>query len=130
MTFGDEKYDPYASRSSSDLKPPAVIEKTQFGAISRPFLRIENFLIPITRVTEIGYLAKGRIFKVGNAIYFGQHSAITDAKEKETVVEEEVTSVLVVNYINVIDQQDFVRLIGQNADNLWNYLTTNLSNPL
>jgi len=100
--------------------------------INPMFLRIDNHLIALNRIVSIDYLPNALMYKVGESRYYDEVSAKEAARNRNASgarVEEIHTSIILINYKNAQDLDDFVRRNGFLADTVWNFASTILSVP-
>lgn len=96
----------------------------------KPFIRVdEEHLIPVHRITEIGFVEKGLVYKVGDEIYFSNSLASEHAQENDSKIEEIKTPILVIHYLNDKNEGDYIRRTGRFAMGLWEVLTTFMAIP-
>ncbi|HDZ13558.1 MAG TPA: hypothetical protein ENH60_01495 [Pricia sp.] len=98
-------------------------------ATERPFIKLENHLIPLHRITEIGFLPKTKIYTVKDTVYYEKHVAKNTARELGVEVITETVPVILIYYKNVQDVDDFARQYGAKAEYLWNVLYNDHSIP-
>ena len=103
--------------------------KVKFRKMGRPFLRIENHLVHIDRIISIEFLPNGLVNMVDDVVWYHEDLAENDASLKETHVKKLTVPIVVITYSNKEGTTDYIRRHGQEAVNLWNYVTLNLSVP-
>jgi len=97
--------------------------------IAKPFLKIDGHLLAINRIVSVDFIVNGRVFNLDGFTYFNEDIAREHAREIGAQVKEITTPIIVINYKNVLDVDDFIRRHSEEAENLWNFLTANLSTP-
>ena len=96
---------------------------------TRPFIKLDNHLIPLHRITEVGFLPKTKIYLVKDTVYYEEHVAKNTARSLGVEVITETVPVILIYYKNVQDVDDFTRLYGAKAEYLWTVLSSNHSIP-
>ncbi len=95
----------------------------------RPFLRIDNHLIPVKDIKSIDFMPNGLLNKVGEITYFHEDLAEQYATEVDMKVETFTAPIIVINFINIDGEKDYIRRHGEAAQNLWRYIADVLSVP-
>lgn len=96
---------------------------------SRPFIRIGNICVHIDRIVSIELLPNATIYKVGDSVMYALDAAEKMRIEGTTELEPEKVPVIVIDYVNTNDMKAFIRRWGAEAEEVWDYVTSNLASP-
>lgn len=94
---------------------------------TRPFLRIDNHIIPINRITEIGFVPVGIVYISDSTEYFNEDLARQDAHRRGVEVTEKKTSILLITHSDAYGRSNYIRRQGKEAEELWKYIINNLA---
>lgn len=106
-----------------------ITNKLTFREVGRPFLRVDNHIVPIDRITEIGFIPVGIVYTSDSNEYFNEDLAKQDAHQRGVEVIEKKTPILLITHSDASGRPSYIHRHGQEAVNLWNYITLNLSVP-
>ena len=95
----------------------------------KPFIRIGNICVHIDRIVSVELLPNATIYKVGDSVMYALDAAERMRIDGTTELEPEKVPVIVVNYVNANDMKTFVRRWGDEALEIWRYVTSTLAAP-
>jgi len=122
MSFDDPQFDPLPLSFAIGNDDSVQIIHV------RPFLRIDNHLIPIKDIKSIDFVPNGLLSTVRDVVYFHEDVAEQHAMDLDAEVETFTAPIIVIEFITR-DGWEYIRRHGEAAQNLWRYIADVLSVP-
>ena len=121
MSFEDPQFDPLLLSFGIDN------DNSVQNISVRPFLHIDNHIIPIDRITEIGFVPVGIIYTSESTEYFNEVLARQDAHQRGVEVIEKKTPILLITHSDASGRPSYIHRHGNKAEELWKYIIDNLA---
>ncbi|MCK4823132.1 hypothetical protein KA005_45650 [bacterium] len=95
----------------------------------RPFIRLGNICLHVDRIVSAEFLPKAALYKVGDHVLYQEASAEHEAELLDRSSEKFNAPILYLRFINANDMTEEIRRWGEEAEDAWEYITSNLASP-